>query len=78
MHVLMCRASVGFEHTFLPHAEVAIKKLGRTSGLFAAETTAMADAINAGNLSRFDVLVKLQCEAGNPRPLGLTVIDPDG
>ena len=57
MRVLMSRHSEGWEHTYLPDAEVAIKKLGQQSGLFDAVTTARSRLINAGDLAKFDVLV---------------------
>ncbi len=57
MKVLMCRQSEGFEHSFLPHAEVALKKLGRESGLFEAVTTARSVLITAEHLRDTDVLV---------------------
>lgn len=57
MNVLMSRHSAGFEHTFLPHAEVAVKRLGRESGLFSAVTTACSRLITAEELARFGVIV---------------------
>ncbi len=57
MRVLMSRHSEGFEHAFLPHAEVAIKKLGRGSGLFETVTTARSRLITAEELADYDVLV---------------------
>lgn len=57
MRVLMSRHSEGWEHTYLPHAEVAIKKLGKESGLFEAVTTARSKMINAEDLAKFDVLI---------------------
>ncbi len=57
MRVLMSRHSEGWEHTYLPHAEVAIKKLGKQSGLFDAVTTARSRLITAADLAKFDVLV---------------------
>lgn len=57
MQVLMCRHSEGYEHSFLPHAEVAIKKLGKESGLFSAVTTACSRLITAESLTGFDVIV---------------------
>jgi hypothetical protein len=57
MRVLMIRESKGFEHSFLPHAEVAVKKLGQQSGLYEAVTTARSRLINADYLADVDVLV---------------------
>jgi type 1 glutamine amidotransferase len=57
MKVLMSRHSEGWEHTYLPHAEVAIKKLGKESGLFDAVTTARSRLITAEELAKYDVLV---------------------
>ncbi len=57
MRVLMSRHSEGWEHTYLPHAEVAIKKLGKESGVFEAVTTARSKLINAKDLAGFDVLI---------------------
>ncbi len=57
MKVLMSRHSEGFEHAYLPHAEVAVKKLGKESGLFEAVTTARSSLITADELAKYDVLV---------------------
>ncbi len=57
MKVLVNRHSVGFEHSFLPHMEVAIKKMGAESGLFSAVTTARSTLINAKTLAGYDVIV---------------------
>ena len=57
MRVLMSRHSEGFEHSYLPHAEVAIKRLGRESGLFDTVTTARSRLITADELARYDVLI---------------------
>jgi type 1 glutamine amidotransferase len=59
MKILVLRHSEGFEHSFLPHAEVAIKQMGRTSGLFETVTTARSRLIRAGQIEEFDVLVML-------------------
>ncbi|MHC4788169.1 MAG: ThuA domain-containing protein, partial [Planctomycetota bacterium] len=53
----MSRHSEGWEHSFLPHAEVAIKKLGKQTGLFDAVTTARSVLITAQELANYDVLV---------------------
>jgi type 1 glutamine amidotransferase len=57
MKVLMTRHSEGWEHSYLPHAEVAIKKMGKESGLFEAVTTARSRLITAEELAKYDVLV---------------------
>lgn len=57
MKVLVCRHSEGWEHSYLPHAEVAIKKLGKNSGLFETVTTARSRLITAEELAKYDVLV---------------------
>lgn len=57
MRVLMSRHSEGFEHACLPHAEVAIKKLGQDSGLYETVTTARSRLITADYLDGVDVLV---------------------
>ncbi len=57
MKVLMCRHSEGFEHAYLPHAEVAIKQMGADSGLFETVTTARSRLITPENLAQFDVLI---------------------
>ncbi|MGD2175919.1 MAG: ThuA domain-containing protein [Candidatus Brocadiaceae bacterium] len=53
----MSRHSEGFEHAYLPHAEVAIKEMGRKSGLFEAVTTARSRLITADHLAGYDILV---------------------
>jgi hypothetical protein len=53
----MTRHSEGWEHSYLPHAEVAVKKLGRESGLFDVVTTARSRLITAEELAKFDVIV---------------------
>ena len=57
MKVLMSRHSEGWEHSYLPHAEVTIKKLGKESGLFEAVTTARSSLIKAEELAKYDVLI---------------------
>ena len=56
MNILMLRHSAGFEHTFLPDAEVALKQLGKQNG-WKVQTTHRLDRINADNLNRLDMLV---------------------
>ncbi|MDH7569512.1 MAG: ThuA domain-containing protein [Armatimonadota bacterium] len=57
LNVLMLRYSGGFEHSYLPHAEVAIKEIGKASGLYKAVTTHRCDRINPKVLATVDVLV---------------------
>ena len=57
MNVLMLRYSGGFEHSYLPDAEVAIKEIGKASGLYQAVTTHQCSRITAENLADVDVLV---------------------
>lgn len=57
MNVLMLRYSGGFEHSYLPDAEVAIKEIGKATGLYRAVTTHFCSHINAENLAHVDVLV---------------------
>lgn len=56
-NVLMLRHSAGFEHSYLPNAEVAIKDIGKVSGLFGAVTTHDCGRITRENLAHYDVLV---------------------
>jgi hypothetical protein len=53
----MSRHSEGFEHSYLPHAEVAIKQLGQQSGLYETVTTGRSRLITADQLAGYDVLV---------------------
>ena len=57
MKVLVSRHSVGWEHSYLPHMEVAIKKMGAAGGLFSTVTTARSTLITAAELAKYDVLV---------------------
>ena len=57
MKVLMVRYSAGWEHSYLPDAEATIKKLGKSSGLYEAVTTARCDGLTAEKLADFDVLI---------------------
>jgi len=57
LNVLMLRHSAGFEHSYLPHAEVALKEIGKASGDFQCATTHRCDRVNAKNLADIDVLV---------------------
>jgi len=56
LKVLLLRHSAGFEHSYLPNAEVAIKDIGRESGLYEAVTTHRCERITAGTLAELDVL----------------------
>ncbi|MFW6189764.1 MAG: ThuA domain-containing protein [Planctomycetota bacterium] len=57
MRVLMCRHSEGFEHTFLPHAEVAVKRMAERVAPMEVTTTARSRLIDADTLAGTDVLV---------------------
>jgi type 1 glutamine amidotransferase len=57
LRVLMLRHSAGFEHSYLPHAEVAIKELGQESGLYTAGTTHNCGRITPETLAETDVLI---------------------
>ena len=56
MNILMLRHSAGFEHTYLPDAEVAIKKIGVKNN-WNVRTTHHCQGINAENLAQIDLLV---------------------
>ena len=56
MNLLMLRYSGGFEHSYLPNAEVAIKQLGKKYG-WGVTTTHLCSRINAEALSKLDVVV---------------------
>lgn len=56
MNVLMLRHSAGFEHSYLPDAEVAIKQIGKERG-WRVVTTHLCNRINPETLARLDVLV---------------------
>ncbi|MBM3214255.1 ThuA domain-containing protein [Candidatus Poribacteria bacterium] len=55
MNILMVRYSGGFEHTYLPDAEVTFKEIGKTNG-WRVRTTHRCDGITADNLANVDVL----------------------
>ena len=57
VNVMMLCHSAGFEHSYLPNAEVTVKELARESGLFSATTTRRCDRINAEKLAATDVLI---------------------
>jgi len=57
MKVLMLRHSAGFEHSYLPNAEVAIKEIGKETGLYEALTTHRCERVTAENLEDLDVLI---------------------
>ena len=56
MNILMLRHSAGFEHSYLPNAEVAIKELGKRHG-WRVTTTHFLQRITAENLEKLDVLI---------------------
>ncbi|MGI6611087.1 MAG: ThuA domain-containing protein [Limnochordia bacterium] len=56
MKVLMLRHSAGYEHSYLPDAEVALKQLGKQHG-WKVTTTCRVESITADRLSKLDVLV---------------------
>ncbi len=56
MNILMLRYSGGFEHSYLPDAEVAIKHIGKMNG-WNVVTTHLCQRISAENLEKLDVLV---------------------
>jgi len=56
-NVFMLRHSAGFEHSYLPDAEVAIKDIGKESGLYSASTTHRCDYLTPERLEQVDVLV---------------------
>ncbi len=56
MNILMLRHSAGFEHTYLPDAEVALKKIG-TKNSWQVRTTHHCQGINAENLANIDLLI---------------------
>ncbi len=55
MNILMLRHSAGFEHSYLPDAEVTLKALGKQNG-WKVTTTHLLQRITAENLAKFDVL----------------------
>jgi len=56
MNILMIRHSAGFEHSYLPNAEVAIKNLGKKYG-WSVLTSHRLNHINAESLKNFDVVI---------------------
>ena len=56
MNILMLRHSAGFEHSYLPDAEVAIKQIAKRNN-WQAGTTHHLSRINAEALAKTDVLV---------------------
>ena len=56
LKMLLLRHSAGFEHSYLPHAEVAIKEIGKESGLYEVATTCQCQRINEETLAKLDVL----------------------
>ena len=55
MNILLLRHSAGFEHTYLPNAEVALKQLGKENG-WQVRTTHHCQRITAETLAKLDVL----------------------
>ena len=55
MNILLLRHSAGFEHSYLPDAEVALKAIGKENG-WRVLTTHRLDRISAENLEKFDIL----------------------
>src|SRR5690606_34575410 len=56
MNVLMLRHSAGYEHSYLPDAEVALKSIGKSEG-WKVTTTANCSRINRETLDKTDVLM---------------------
>jgi type 1 glutamine amidotransferase len=56
MNILMLRHSAGYEHSYLPDAEVALKQLGQKNGWKVA-TTHRCERITGKNLEDLDVLI---------------------
>lgn len=56
MNILMLRHSAGFEHSYLPDAEVALKQLGKENG-WQVRTTHLCQRIAAENLEKQDMLI---------------------
>ena len=56
MNILMLRHSAGYEHSYLPDAEVALKELGQKNGWKVA-TTHICERITDKNLQDLDVLI---------------------
>ena len=56
MNILMLRHSAGFEHSYLPNAEVAIKDLSKANG-WNVLTTHYLDRVTAESLEKIDVLI---------------------
>jgi len=57
VHALMLRHSAGFEHSYLPNAEVTLKELARDSGLFTVTTTHRCETLTPEALAKVDVLI---------------------
>lgn len=56
MNILMLCTSLGFEHTYLPDAEVALKQMGLEQG-WQVRTTHLLSRLSAESLAKVDVLV---------------------
>ena len=55
MNILMLRHSAGFEHSYLPNAEVTLKQIGAANG-WNVTTTHRCDRITAENLEKQDIV----------------------
>ncbi len=55
MNILMLRHSAGFEHSYLPDAEVALKAIGAENG-WRVTTTHRCDRISADNLAKQNIV----------------------
>jgi uncharacterized protein len=53
----MLRHSAGYEHSYLPNAEVALKELAAETGLFTINTTHQCQRITAESLASVHVLI---------------------
>jgi len=56
LNILMLRHSAGYEHSYLPDAEVALKEIGKREG-WKVQTTANCDRINPKTMENLDVLI---------------------
>ncbi len=56
MNILMLRHSAGFEHSYLPDAEVTIKQIAKVNG-WNASTTNNCQRVSAEALEKLDLLV---------------------
>ena len=56
MNILMLRHSAGFEHSYLPDAEVAIKSLAQKNN-WSVNTTHLCQKITVESLEKLDMLI---------------------